>query len=164
MAEFVALDFETADYGADSACAIALVRVRNDTIIKRTYSLIRPPRSYFRFTHIHGLRWSDVADQPTFAELWPSIVDEFADVDFVAAHNASFDKGVLAACCAAAGLVMPDVRFECTVKLAKKTWGLKRANLAAVSEFLNIPLVHHQALSDAEACARIVIAANQAGA
>ena len=59
---------------------------------------------------------------------------------------------------------MPDVRFECTVKLAKKTWGLKRANLAAVSEFLNIPLVHHQALSDAEACARIVIAANQAGA
>lgn len=164
MAEFVALDFETADYGADSACAIALVRVRHDTIIRRTYSLIRPPRSLFRFTHIHGLRWSDVADQPTFAELWPSIAEEFADVEFVAAHNASFDKGVLAACCAAAGVGMPEVRFECTVKLAKKTWGLKRANLAAVSEFLNIPLVHHQALSDAEACARIVIAANQAGA
>jgi DNA polymerase-3 subunit epsilon len=164
LAEFVALDFETADYGADSACAIALVRVRHDTIIRRTYSLIRPPRSLFRFTHIHGLRWLDVADQPTFAELWPSIVDQFTDVDFVAAHNASFDKGVLAACCAAAGVGMPDVRFECTVKLAKKTWGLKRANLAAVSEFLNIPLVHHQALSDAEACARIVIAANQAGA
>jgi len=164
MTEFVALDFETADFGADSACAIALVRVRNDTIIKRTYSLIRPPRSYFRFTHIHGLCWSDVADQPTFAELWPSIAEEFVDVAFVAAHNASFDKGVLSACCAAAGVVMPDVRFECTLKLAKRTWGLKRANLAAVSEFLNIPLVHHQALSDAEACARIVIAANQAGA
>lgn len=159
MAEFVALDFETADYGADSACAIALVRVRHDRIIKRTYSLIRPPRSLFRFTHIHGLRWSDVEHEPTFAELWPLLAAEFDEVEFVAAHNAAFDRGVLAACCAAAGVPMPDVRFECTVRLAKRTWGLKRANLAAVSDFLSIPLNHHHALSDAEACAQIVIAA-----
>ena len=159
MTEFVALDFETADFGADSACAIALVRVRDNQIIKRTYSLIRPPRSYFRFTHIHGIRWSDVADQPSFGELWPAIAAEFDGVEFVAAHNADFDRGVLAACCAMASVPMPQVRFECTVKLARRVWKLRPANLAAVSQFLNIPLNHHQALSDAEACAKIVIAA-----
>lgn len=163
MTEFVALDFETADQGADSACAIALVRVRHDRIIRRTYHLIRPPRSYFRFTHIHGIRWSDVAAEKSFAELWPILAPEFDDVEFIAAHNAPFDKGVLAACCAAAGVAMPGARFECTVRLAKKTWGLPRANLPTVSAFLNIPLDHHNALSDAEACARIVIAAQQAG-
>ena len=34
---FVALDFETADYPRDSACALGLVRVENHRIVQRTY-------------------------------------------------------------------------------------------------------------------------------
>ena len=41
---FVAIDFETADYGPDSACAVALVRVEGSRIVRRSYFLIRPPR------------------------------------------------------------------------------------------------------------------------
>ena len=38
---FVAIDFETADYGRDSACALALVRVEAGVIVQRTFSYIR---------------------------------------------------------------------------------------------------------------------------
>ncbi len=100
---FVALDFETSDYPRDSACALGLVRVENHRIVRRTYHLIRPPRRRFAFTYLHGITWEDVALQPTFAELWPSLTPFLHDVDFLAAHNASFDRSVLQRCCETAG-------------------------------------------------------------
>lgn len=161
MTTFVALDFETADNGRDSACAIGLVRVQDWKITQRTHYLIRPPRPHIRFTDIHGICWEDVADQPSFGELWESIEPLLGDVDFLAAHNASFDKGVLHSCCNAYSISPPPQAFVCTVQLARKTWNIRPTKLPDVCQYLGIPLQHHQALSDAEACARIVIAANQ---
>lgn len=159
MTTFVALDFETADYGRDSACAIGLVRVENHQIVERVHYLIQPPRRRMLFTHIHGIRWSDVANQPAFDSLWETIEPLFEGIDFLATHNATFDRGVLYACCDAHGIVRPKPPFICTVQLARKTWQLRPTKLPNVCEFLRIELNHHQALSDAEACAQIVIAA-----
>jgi DNA polymerase III subunit epsilon len=161
MTAFVALDLETADNGRDSACSVGLVRVEDYRIVKRVHYLIRPPRSTFLFTHIHGICWQDVEDQPSFAELWDSIELILRDVDFLAAHNASFDRGVLNACCETFGITRPILPFICTVQLARSTWNIRPTKLPNVCEYLGIELEHHQALSDAEACARIVIAANQ---
>ena len=41
---FVAIDFETADYGRDSACALALVRVEAGVIVQRAVHYSRPPQ------------------------------------------------------------------------------------------------------------------------
>jgi DNA polymerase III epsilon subunit-like protein len=101
---FAALDFETADYPRDSACALGLVRVENHRIVRRTYHLIRPPRRRFAFTYLHGITWEDVAQQPTFADLWPSLTPFLEGADFLAAHNALFDRSVLQRCCETAGL------------------------------------------------------------
>jgi len=163
---FTAIDFETADYGADSACALALVHVEGVEIVGRDLFMIRPPRSRFAFTHIHGITWAHVARERTFAEQWDRIAAKLAGATFLAAHNASFDRGVLAACCAAAGVPPPALRYHCTVQLARRVWrprGLSRANLPAVCEHLGIELNHHDPASDAEACARIVIAARREG-
>ncbi len=159
---FVALDFETADYGADSACAVALVRVSGGQIVDRAYRLIRPPRPRMVFTYIHGIRWADVANEPTFGEVWPALMPLFEGADFIAAHNASFDRGVTRACCAAAGLEPPALPFQCTVKMARRAWNIRPTRLDNVCRHLGIPLQHHNAASDAEACARIVIAAAEA--
>src|SRR5574340_948101 len=102
--KFIAIDFETADYQADSACAVALVRVEGSEIVRRDYHLIRPPRREMVFTYIHGITWQDVADKPSFGELWPTLEPLLADADFFVAHNAGFDRSVLHACCAAAGI------------------------------------------------------------
>jgi DNA polymerase III subunit epsilon len=158
MNSFVALDFETADHGRDSACAIGLVRVENCEIVHRAHYLIRPPRQDILFTHIHGIRWLDVAEQPEFGQLWQTISPVLEGVDFLAAHNAQFDRGVLYACCDAHGIARPQHPFVCTVQLARKTWKLYPTKLPNVCEYLGIALNHHQALSDAEACARIVMA------
>ena len=109
---FTALDFETADYGADSACALALVHVEGLEIVGRDLFMIRPPRSRFAFTHIHGITWAHVRAEPSFAEHWPEIAAKLARATFLAAHNASFDRGVLAACCGAAGVPPPELQFS----------------------------------------------------
>jgi len=159
MPAFVAIDFETADHGRDSACAVGLVRVDGGRITHREQRLIRPPRRDFVFSHIHGIEWRHVAREKLFVEVWLSVRPILKGAEFLAAHNASFDRGVLHACCSAAGLTPPELPFECTVKLARQTWNLFPTKLPDVCRHLKLKLDHHDALSDAEACARIVLAA-----
>jgi DNA polymerase-3 subunit epsilon len=60
-------------------------------------------------------------------------------------------------------LSRPSLPFVCTVKLARTVWSVYPTKLPDVCRHLKIPLKHHQADSDAEACARIVIAARNTG-
>jgi DNA polymerase III subunit epsilon len=80
---------------------------------------------------------------------------------FLAAHNAPFDRSVLHACCEMSGLKPTTVPFLCTVALARKEWNIFPTKLPLVCSHLGIPLDHHNAASDAEACARIVLAARR---
>jgi DNA polymerase-3 subunit epsilon len=159
---FVAIDFETADHGADSACAVGLVRVEDLKIVAREKLLIRPPRPQIVFSWVHGITWPMVKDSPCFRDAWSKLSPLIDGATFLAAHNAPFDRGVLSACCTAAALAPPPLPFVCTVQLARRKWAMKPANLPAVCRRLGIGLIHHDPISDAEACARIVIAAAQA--
>lgn len=161
---FAALDFETADNGRDSACSVGLAVVEGDRIVERHHALIRPPRREFLHSAIHGITWAHVARAPTFADHWPKLSALLHGADFIAAHNAPFDRSVLRACCEAAGIAGPSAPFVCTMKLARDTWDLRPTRLSDVSRHLGIALQHHDALSDALACAEIVLAARRAGA
>ena len=155
--------FETANHRRDSACAVGLATGCNGRIVaSRTYT-IRPPTPQFSFTGIHGVRWEDVRDAPTFGDLWPTLRGWIDNVEFLAAHNASFDRSVLLACCARYRLRAPRTPFTCTVQLARAQWGIYPTTLPDVCRELRILLHHHDAGSDAEACARIVLAAEAAG-
>jgi DNA polymerase-3 subunit epsilon len=161
--KFAAIDFETADYGRDSACAIAVVVVEDGTIVNKTCSLIRPPRRDFVFSYLHGITWQDVAKKPTFGELWPELQKHMEGVDFIAAHNASFDRGVLHACCALHGHTPMDDTYLCTMKLARRLWNVYPTKLSDVCRHFRISLKHHDAASDALACAKIVLNAARSG-
>jgi DNA polymerase-3 subunit epsilon len=163
MSTFLAIDFETANYYRDSACAVGLTLVRGGRVIKSEQYLIRPPSRWFTFTYIHNLTWEDVCAAPTFDQVWPAFHAKLTEVDFVAAHNASFDRGVLEACCGRYGLESPETPFVCTVQVARAQWGIFPTKLPDVCRHLDIPLDHHNAGSDAEACARIVLEAQRHG-
>jgi DNA polymerase III subunit epsilon len=163
MTRFAAIDFETACHRAESACAMGIVIVEDGRIVERLYEVIRPPTRQFSFTHIHGLTWNDVKDAQPFDTVWGVFARELEGIDFFAAHNAPFDRGVLRACCTAYALPTPAPPFVCTVRLARAQWAIRPTTLPDVCRHLGVPLRHHQADSDAEACARIVIAAQQAG-
>ena len=158
--DFVAIDFETANYSADSACAIGLVKVAGGEIVEKSVHFIRPPSRRFVFTYIHGLTWDHVAEADDFGTLWPKLTPFLEGAKFLAAHNASFDRGVLHACCARYGLSAPAAPFRCTVQISRRAWSIYPTKLSNVCLELGIALNHHEALSDAMACAQIVLAAN----
>jgi DNA polymerase-3 subunit epsilon len=83
----------------------------------------------------------------------------FLDIDFVVAHNISFDRNVLLSCCETYGITPPLVNYRCSVQLARKHLKIYPTNLAFVCKELQIELKHHDALSDALACAKITLAA-----
>ncbi len=161
--DFAAIDFETANSRRDSACAIGIAIVEGGRLTAVERYLIRPPTREFRFTCIHSLTWESVRRAPAFPEVWQTVAPRLASMEFLAAHNASFDRGVLDACCRRHRLQPSPSRFVCTVKLARAVWRIHPTKLPDVCDRLGIALQHHDPGSDAEACARIVLAATAQG-
>ena len=157
MAVAVALDFETADKYADSACALGMSRIEDGRVTANWYSLIRPPRSRVYFTEIHGLTWETLKDQPRFAALWPEISSFLRGAELLIAHNATFDRRVLLGGCRSFGLEAPDLPFVCTVKGARRGLRLPHHRLNDVCSYLGLTLDHHNAASDALAAANIYL-------
>jgi len=157
MSVVIALDFETADRWPDSACALGMVRIVDGRIEDDWYSLIRPPRSRVYFTDIHGLTWNMLKDERPFSQLWPEISAFMEGADLFVAHNASFDRRVLLACCDASAVTVPAAPFVCTVKGSRRGLNLPHNRLNDVCCHLGIELNHHHAASDANAAAQIYL-------
>ncbi len=159
--DFVAIDFETATGSASSACAIGIVTVEGGEIVEQYATLIQPPGNAYwrRFTEeIHGIGWRDTLNAPTFADLYPEIGKRLQG-RLLVAHNARFDRGVLQATMAHHGLGYENLAlagWACTCEIYRAK-GYKPANLAACCARHDIPLNHHDALSDALACAKLYL-------
>ncbi|MDR3589569.1 MAG: 3'-5' exonuclease [Negativicutes bacterium] len=160
---YVAIDFETANRSRASACSLAAVTVENGRIVKAAYSLIRPPVLQFDYwnTKIHGLTVQDVAEKPTFAELWPRIRTHLEN-KVVIAHNAVFDIGVLRSMLDAYELPYPRFQYACTVDIARRVWtDVENYKLGTLANRFAIEFDHHNALHDARTCAMIALSAQE---
>lgn len=157
--EFVAIDFETATPQKDSACAVGIVCVNGLDIVEEYYTLIQPPRNEYNFynTRVHGIKAKDTENAPTFSDVYPKIKSLLEGKKMVA-HNASFDRDILFNTMLSYGLQYSELnlrkKWDCTVKIFKKK-GIVKVNLAACSKLYGIELSHHNALSDAKACAKL---------
>ena len=161
---FTAIDFETATGSRNSACALAIVTVNDGVITEQYETLIQPPDNYFwrRFTEIHGISWRDTLNAPTFAALYPEIRNRLRGRILVA-HNIDFDRDVLQKTMAHYRLDYTDLQipyWQCTLAIYRAK-GFKPATLDACCDRLSIPLNHHNALSDALACAELYLRKDQ---
>jgi len=158
---FVTIDFETAKYSRESACAVGLVRHIDGKATDTFYSLIRPPELYIRpdFTEqFHGITVDDVKDAPTFADLWDSAIKPLIGDFPLAAHNAPFDMGVLLAVLEWYDLEIPALPYFCTLSLSRRTWPeLESHALTSLAETFNIHYNAHNALDDALTCGKLVL-------
>lgn len=157
--DFVTIDFETGQYARESACAVGLAKYQQGQVVDTFYSLVRPPVLYIRpdFTAIHGLTVEDVQYAPSFEELWESQIQPFMAGFPVAAHNASFDMGVLRAVLAWYDLGAPRFSYFCTLALARHTWpALPSHKLTFLGSTFGIDYAAHNALADAQVCGDIV--------
>lgn len=154
---FTAIDFETAT--AYHPCSVGIVTVEDGVIVDEFVTLIKPPKNeYNPFTiQVHGIYPRDTINSKTFLQVFPEIEKRLKN-RVIVAHNESFDRNVLIKSMALHGLHYEDLniapRWECTVKIYKSK-GLKPTKLSDCCREMKIQLNHHEALSDARACAKL---------
>jgi len=160
--EYLVVDTETNGKGGEDCelTEVGAVLVGGGELHDRWESLcaVRAPlsRAVQRLT---GITQSMVDEAPAAETTLP----EFADLmpgRILVAHNASFDRRVLAQAFARAGLDWPDPPTICTVAMARRLHPLARQRkLPLLAASLGIEVeVSHRALADAETCARIFCA------
>lgn len=150
MDKFTAIDFETARPERWSICQVGLVRVESGTRKESLSILVRPPSNSYGpfFTGLHGIGPGQTEDAPTFDAAWPQI-EPFISGQNVVAHNGfGFDFPVLAKTLEHYGMEAPDFTGHCTYNIFGES-------LAILCQKHGIPLNHHDALSDAMACAEL---------
>ena len=151
LESFTALDFETALPDPNSICQVGMVRCEDGKVVEKVNQLICPPKNrYFhKNIEIHGIRPEDTKDAPTFDRFWPRI-NHLIEGEVVVAHNSGFDVNCLRSTLAHYGLEQPVFEERCTRRIYRR-------GLAYLSKKYKIELRHHDAYSDAHACAQLYL-------
>lgn len=159
--DFVAIDVETANSRRGSICAIGAAEVRSGVVVSTHSWLTRPPDGLNHFDgfniYLHGITPQMVANQPSFADRLSQLLQVAGGLPLVA-HNAAFDIGALREACVETGLDWPSTDYACSLVMARRALDLISYRLPLVAVDCGIELGdHHEAGSDALACAQIVL-------
>ena len=159
--DFTAIDFETANGSAASACSVGLVKVRDGRVVDTASWFIQPPIGHDVFNEwnirIHGIEPGHVVGAPSWTEQLVDLI-AFAETDALVAHNAGFDMGVINAACAATLTATPAFAYACSLQVARKTYHLDSYRLPVAAMAAGFEdFQHHDALADAQACAAIMV-------
>jgi len=147
---YTAIDFETSQGKRWSICQVGLVRVENQFITEQLSILVQPPDNYYwnNFIDIHGISPDQTSDAATFDKIWHQI-EPFIKNQNVVAHNGfAFDFHCLKQTLEYYDIAPVEFTGHCTYRI----FG---GNLASLCKQYKIPLNHHEALSDAMACANL---------
>jgi len=160
---FIAIDYETANSSYLSACALGVSVVIEGNITETFATFVKPPEEFADFNPfnvmIHGIKSADVKTAPTFDDIWESIEGLTSKHQLpIACHYSGFDIRVTQALLKYYEKEFSDIRFYDTFTIARKLWPqLINHKLDTLAETFGIELNHHEASSDAEACARIAL-------
>ena len=159
QADFVCVDTETASNQRSSLCAIGLAVVAGGEIVAEAVELVNPQTEFSHFnTLVHGLDAEAVSGARVLPEVWPHLVSICSNQTLVC-HNAAFDVSVLRCSAGSYDLEGFDAEVVCSLRLARVIWpGAASYGLAYLSREHGFDLDHHDALSDARACARLTMA------
>jgi DNA polymerase-3 subunit epsilon len=158
---FTAIDFETPTSNNNSICAVGIVTVKNGHITDEYHTLIKPPDNKYSWHNIdvHGITAEDTKNALTFVQVYPEIKKRLIGKTVVA-HNESFDRNVLKKTMKYYGLDYSELnlqqRWECTYKIYRAK-GYRPTKLNVCCQRQGIELNHHEALSDARACAKLYL-------
>lgn len=161
MNRFVAIDFETANQHPESACAVGCTLIEDGVVVDSYYSLIKPPEKFSAFYYmnikIHHITKDMVIDAPEFIDIVDELI-EFIGDSYLVAHNAVFDMSVLRSLCKYYEIDDFKYSYFCTVELSRRFLPqLHSHRLNSMCDYFEIDLNHHDANSDARACALIVM-------
>jgi len=150
--DFTAFDVETAQNSKWSICQIGIVEVIENKIVNEFSSLIKPPNNEYSTwnTRIHGIKAELTENSLTFDLIWNKIKHYFIN-RLIIGHYVEFDKDALEQTLKYYDIPVPHLECICTYHRT----GYK---LDEVCQAFDIdPGIHHDALSDARACAEVYL-------
>lgn len=165
MDRFVVFDTETPNAFNDRMSAIGVAVVEDGEVVETFSSLVNPQEPFHMFNiQLTGILPEQAALAPTFPELWEAKLASVMENGVLVAHNAPFDMSVLSKCLRAYGIRWkPVVAYACTCQIGRSPWGrhclppVPNHRLDTLCAGLHIPLDHHRAGSDSEACAALLV-------
>ena len=155
---FCALDVETANCSRSSICQIGVVTVRDGAVIGGWETFVDPEDDFDDFnTGLHGIGPRDIVGAPQFPEALELVRQRIRDLPLVS--HSSFDRTAFAQAAEEWDVAPLDVAWHDSLRFSRRFlpdikggYGLR--NLADV---LSLDLNHHNAVSDAKACAEVVL-------
>jgi len=161
--ELVCIDFETANSSRGSACSLGIAVFSKGSLKESKEWLVRPHSSLNYFDpfniSIHGIKPGDVASAPEFDKVAQEFFQRLKPGAMVLAHNASFDMSVLRSVLNLYRIPYPEFDYLCTCKASQKVWPqLPSHKLDVVAAHIKHVFKHHNAMEDAEAAGRAMLA------
>ena len=139
--------------------AVGVSVFENGTLTKQLYSLINPETWFQPYViELIGITPEMVKTAPTFPEYWPTL-REVMQGALIVAHGAGNDLKALSGCLRHYHIEHPaEVQYLCTVDACIACYPeLPAYSLDSLCERFGVALQHHYALSDSEACGRLLL-------
>lgn len=150
------LDTETTGLRSDArVCEIAIAVLDLDTgaLAKEPRGMLLNPEMPMpaEAVSMHGITDAMVQGKPTLAEVWPRILSYVGDCPVVA-HNAPFDRRMIAQSLAMHGVTEPDWTWHCSRDLARLLMpGLPSYSLQDLARSLGLSTGKaHRAMGDVQ--------------
>ena len=149
---FTAIDLETSHNKRWSICQIGLVKVEYGKISEEVNLLIQPPNNEYKNINIsiHGITPEITKNEPTFDKVWHKIKPYIEGQPVVTHNGHSFDFSALKQTLDYYNIPIPHYEKHCTYRIFND-------KLDSLCHKYNIPLNHHDAMSDARACANLFL-------
>ena len=154
------LDFETANNCSGSICAVGAALLEDGVVLERREYLVKPHKSLDYISKfcrdVHGISYEDLRKSPEFSEVWQSVKQLLISADCVVIHNAQFDLRHLRNILSLYNL--QSVSFDYIFSLQLCRYHFQEAHshsLNCMADMFGITFQHHDALEDAETCAKI---------
>ena len=159
--DFFSIDVETANADYSSICQIGIAEFKNGALVDKWVSLVNPETYFDDMNYeIHGIGPDEVEDAPKFDELYSDLYDKLKGS--IVVHHMPFDRVAMNRVSIKYDIKSIDVRWLDSARIVKRVWSQfskKGYGLKNVSNFLNIDFKHHDALEDAIAAGKVIVAA-----
>ena len=157
---FVAFDIEMPTQTVYAISAIGVTIVRDNKIKKRFYTLVNPETGFSKYViKLIGITPDMVKDAPTLPEVWEEIGCYFTGGDVIVSHGAHGDILTLIGALQRYKIELEgDIKYLCTCDMTlAESPDLEHHSLDYLCEHFDITLSHHNAQSDSDGCAELLL-------
>lgn len=157
---FVVLDIETTGVHyteGDKITEIGAVRIVDGKIVDKFQTLVNPGIKISQeITNLTGIDNEMVKDAPSFEKVVPDLF-KYVNGAYIVAHNIEFDYKFIKFMSKDTGYVFKNEGIDTLAFSREVLKGMKNYKLNTVCGHFGIEFLHHRALSDAHATAKLLL-------